>query len=144
MVESTSVATRFREFRERAKLSEDEASWQMGITFSCLWDIENCPGDLSSCYSPIQLRTFCRVLGVSPYELFGVESKEPQISLQELVRLIREQCRLRKMTLEQFEDVVGWQLSSSMEPPGKLLEDMSIDGLQWLCRELGIDWHRVI
>jgi hypothetical protein len=31
-----------------------------------------------------------------------------------------------------------------MEPPERLFEEMSIDGLQWLCRELGIDWHRVI
>ena len=58
--------------------------------------------------------------------------------------LIREECRKRGVTLEQFEDAVGWRLSQCMDPPERLLEDMTLDGLQWLCRELGIDWHRVI
>jgi hypothetical protein len=35
-------------------------------------------------------------------------------------------------------------LTACIEPPDRLLEDMTIDGLQWLCRELGIHWHRVI
>jgi cytoskeletal protein RodZ len=47
MANNSAVAARFRKFRERAGLSEDEASWQMGISPSCLWDIENIEGDLS-------------------------------------------------------------------------------------------------
>ena len=47
------------------------------------------------------------------------------------------------VTLEQFEDAVGWRLSACIEPPERLLEDMTVDGLQWLCRELHIDWRRV-
>ncbi|HEY2081656.1 MAG TPA: helix-turn-helix domain-containing protein [Verrucomicrobiae bacterium] len=144
MAEPTSVAARFRQFRERDGLSENEASRQMGISPSCLWDIESFEGDLLQGYSPIELRKFCRVLGIHPNELFGVENKEPPVSAPELVRLIQEQCELRGMTLEQFEDVVGWQLSAGIESPEKLLEGMTIDGLQWLCKELGVDWHRVI
>ena len=90
------------------------------------------------------MRRFCRVLGIQPNELFGAKITESSVSPAELVHLIREQCRLRGVTLEQFEDVVGWRLSECIDPPDRLLEDMSIDGLQWLCRELGIDWHRVI
>jgi hypothetical protein len=116
----------------------------MGISSSCLWDIESCEGDLSCCYSPNELRKFCRILKVQSNELYEVESKGLPISVQELVGLIHEQCRVRGITVEQFEDVVGWHLSSCIEPPDKLLEEMSIDGLQWLCRELGVDWHRVI
>jgi len=37
------------------------------------------------------------------------------------------------MTLEQFEDALGWRLGQRMEPPKHLHEeDMSLDGLQWL------------
>jgi hypothetical protein len=144
MTDAPTVAARFRKFRKRAGLSENEASWQMGISSSCLWDIESCEGDLSSCYSPNELRKFCRVLKVRSNELYGVESKGLPISVQELVGLIHEQCRVRGITVEQFEDVVGWHLSLCTEEPDKLLEDMTIDGLQWLCRELGVDWHRVI
>jgi len=144
MADAVSVGSRFREFRQRADLSEEEASSKMGISVSCLWDIESFESDLSCCYSPNELRKFCRVLKIQSSELFSVESKGPPISAEGLVRLIHEQCRLRGMTLEQFEDVVGWQLSACIEPPGALLENLSIDGLQWLCRELGVDWHRVI
>jgi hypothetical protein len=61
-----------------------------------------------------------------------------------LVRLVHEKCRLRGVTLEQFEDAVGWHLSGFIESPERLLEEISIDGFQWLCRELGVDWRRFI
>ena len=144
MPATTSPEFRFRELRERAGLSHDEAARQMGISSSSVWDIESCEGEISECYSPTQVRQFCRVLGIRPGELFGVVTMELPVSATELVRLIHEQCRSRGVTLEQFEDAVGWRLSDCIEPPDRMLEDMTIDALQWLCRELGIDWHRVI
>jgi len=102
-----------------------------------------CKGDLTN-YSPTEVRKFCQVLGIHPAELFGEEIPEPAVSADELVKRIHEECRLRGITLEQFEDLVGWYLSRCMEPPEKLLEDLSIDGLQWLCRELRIDWRRAL
>jgi DNA-binding XRE family transcriptional regulator len=144
MPAATSPEFRFQQFRDRAGLSHDEAAQQMGISSPAVWDIEGCEGELSQCYSPSQVRQFCRVLGIRPSELFAVETVESPVSAAELVRLIHEQCRSRCVTLEQFEDAVGWRLSACIEPPERLLEDMSIYGLQWLCRELGTHWHRVI
>jgi transcriptional regulator with XRE-family HTH domain len=135
---------RFRWFRERAGLSHDDAARHMGISSPSVWDIESFENELSSCYSPSQVRQFCRVLGIPPSELFAIETAESPVSAVELVRLIREQCVVRGVALELFEDAVGWRLSACIEPPGRLLEDMTIVGLQWLCRELGIHWHRVI
>jgi hypothetical protein len=136
-----SLSKRFRSLRERAGLSENEASEQMGVQ---VWDIEAFDDELTSCYSPSEVRKFCEVLRAKPGELFGVNTSLSPVSAQELVALIHAECRKRQFTLEQFEDVVGWRLSQSMDPPERLLEDMSLDGLQWLCRELGIDWRRVI
>jgi hypothetical protein len=79
-----------------------------------------------------------------PRELFGVTTTEPAVSAGELADLIRAECGKRGITLEQFEDAVGRRLSECIDPPERMLEDMSLDGLQWLCRELGIHWHRVI
>jgi len=144
MTATTSPEIRFREFRERAGLTHDDAARQMGISSPAVWDIESCDNEISECYSPSEVRQFCHVLGVHPSELFGVKTAEPPVSATELVRLIHEQCQSRGVTLEQFEDAVGWQLSACIEPPAHLLEDMTIVGLQWLCRELGINWQRVI
>jgi len=140
----TSPEVRFREFRERAGLSRDDAAQQMGISAACIWDIEDSHGELSQCYSPDQVRRFCRVLNIYPKELFAVETADSPLSAGELVRLVHNQCRSRAITLEQFEDEVGWRLSTCIEPPERLLQDITIDGLQSLCRELGVDWHRVI
>jgi transcriptional regulator with XRE-family HTH domain len=144
MTATKSPATRFREFRERAILSHDEAARQMGISSPSIWDIESIEDELSSVYSPSEIQRFSQVLGVRPIELFSANVSDSPISAVELVRLIHEQCRLRGVSLEQFENAVGWRLSACISPPEHLLEDISIDGLQWLCRELEVDWHRVI
>ena len=135
---------RFREARERLGLSPDEVAAQSGVSDAGVWDIEACEGDLTCCYSPRDVQKFCRVLGIRPAELFGEEISEPAVSADELARRIHEECRSRGVTLEQFEDAVGWRLSACIEPPERLLEEMTVDGLQWLCRELRIDWRRAL
>lgn len=144
MPATTIPEIRFRMFRERAGLSHDEAAQRMDTTSASVWDIESYDDELSTCYSPNHVRQFCRVLGIHLSELLAVETVEAPVTATELVQLIDEQCHARGVTLESFEDAVGWRLSACMDPPERLLEDMSIDGLQDLCRELGIHWHRVI
>jgi transcriptional regulator with XRE-family HTH domain len=136
-----SISKRFRELRERAGLSENEAGSQMGVT---VWDIEAFDDELTSCHSPADIKRFCQVLHARPSELFAVTTSEPSVSEEDLVSLIHAECRKRGVTMEEFEDAVGWRLSQSMDPPERLFEDMTLDGLQWLCRELGIHWHRII
>jgi hypothetical protein len=116
----------------------------MGISSPSVWDIESFEDELTSCYSPSEVRRFCEAMGTRPRDLFSVSTTEPAVSASELADRIRAECTKRGITLEQFEDAVGWKLSECIEPPERMLEDMSLDGLQWLCRELGIDWHRVI
>jgi len=135
---------RFREARERLGLSPEEVATQSGVRDACVWDMEECKGDLTCCYSPSDVQRFCRVLRIHPSELFGERISEPAVSPDELVRRIHEECRSRGVTLEQFEDAVGWRLSACIEPPQRLVEDITVDGLQWLCRELRIDWRRAL
>jgi transcriptional regulator with XRE-family HTH domain len=141
---ATSPHIRFRKARERASLSQEEVASQTGISFESIWDIESFEGELSSCYSPKEVQQLCGVLGMRPIELFEDNFPEPAISAQNLVQMIHDECRSRGIALEQFEDVVGWKLSECIEPPERLLDDMTIDGLQWLCRELRVNWMRVL
>ena len=134
---------RFREARERLHLSVDEAATLCGISAPCLRDLEGYSDDLTNCYSATDLVRFCAALQISATALFGTDIIGAPVSAAELADLIREECRLRKITIDQFEDVVGWNLRDSLEPPQRLL-GLSLDGLQWLCRELHLDWRRVL
>lgn len=138
---------RFRDARERLGLSPDELAARSGVSDTggaAIWDIEACANELTSCYSPRDVQKFCQVLGIRPIELFADRITEPSVSADELVQRIHAERRSHGVTLEQFEEAVGWRLSACIEPPEHLLEDMTVDGLQWLCRELRIDWRRVL
>jgi len=87
---------------------------------------------------------FSEALCIPASAFFGDDVPGTPVSADALSDLIFEECRGRGISLERFEDLAGWKLSESMEPPVRLLEDMTLDGLQWLCRELRIDWRRVL
>jgi transcriptional regulator with XRE-family HTH domain len=136
-------AVRFREARERAGLSPDDAADRMGISSASLWDIECCAEELLI-YSPARIRQFSDVLGISPRGLFGIESQAAPITARELIALIREHCRSRAITIEQFEDASGWRVAHNLDEPEKFLHDYDIEGIRDICGELGVDWQRFI
>ena len=144
MAMDTPANIRFREARERVGLTQEEVAVQSGFPQANILDIESFDNDLTSGYSPRQLQNFCRVLRIHPADLFGKKLTTPSILPDELVHLIFEELFLRGVTLEQFEDIVGWRLRECMDPPERLLEDLTIDGLKWLCRELRLDWRRAL
>ena len=141
---ATAPNLRFREARERLGLSPQEVAARSGVSSSAVWDIEEIDDDLTSCYSPRQLQQFCRVLAIHPVKLFADEISEPAVSAQDLARRIHEECHSRGVTLEQFENLVGWRLGACIKPAEKLLEDLTLDALQSVCRQLRIDWRRVL
>ena len=135
---------RFREARERAGLSAEGYAASVGLHRLDVWEIEGLDGHLTCCHSPKQVQKYCQILRIRPVDLFADCISESAISAADLVQLIHTECRSRGITLDQFEDIVEWRLTACIEPPEKLLEDMTIDGLQWLCREIHIDWRRVL
>lgn len=138
------LGERFKQARERAGLSIEEVAERTGLSKPCIWDIECCPDELMSVYSLSDVCRFAVIFGISASDLLGTSTTEDPVSAAELAQRIHDQCRTRAIRLEQFEDIVEWKLANSLDPPEKLLRDMSLDGLQWLCRELGIDWQRVV
>ena len=45
---------------------------------------------------------------------------------------------------DEFGEAAGWDISKAVDAPQRLLTDISLDGIRDICRELGIDWQRVI
>jgi len=141
---SVPCSARFREARERAGLSREDAATRMDLPADCIWDIETRADELCTSYSPADIQRFCKILAIRPAGLFGIQSSEPPITAPQLATLIHEHCRAHNITVPQFEDAVGWRLTESLIDPEDLFEDLSIDGLRWVCDELGVDWQRVI
>jgi len=135
---------RIKEARERAGLSIDEVAVRSGINWNSIYDLETYEGDLCAGYSPNEVQQLCQAIGIRPIDVFAEDVSAPAVSADELMRRIRDECQARRITMEQFEDIVGWSFGGCMDKPQVLLEEISIDGLQWLCRELSIDWRRVI
>jgi len=143
-MEMTTPNDRFREARERLGLSLGEVSERSGVSLACLWDIETMPDELASVYSPMEIQQLCEVIHIRPIDLFADEFSEPPISAPELVELIKKECQSRHLNFEQFEDLIGWEFSSCLNTPENLLKGFSVDGLQDLCRELRVDWRRML
>jgi len=140
---TTAPHLRLQEARERLGLSQDEVAVRSGMSSAEIWDIEAFEDDLTCSHSPKEVQKLCQVLGIRPIDLFGSDITEDPVSAGDLVKRIHAECASRGITLEQFADIVGWHLSACIAPPEKLLADMTVDGLKWLCRELRIDSRRV-
>ena len=144
MTSTNPHAIRFREARERAGLSHEEAAARMGISTQSVWDIESHDTELESCYSPANIQRFCQVLAISPPELFGIQVASPAISVKDLVTLIRDYCQAGGLNLEQFENAAGWHIAASLDDPECFLHDYTIDGIKDICDELKVDWQRFV
>jgi len=84
------------------------------------------------------------VLGIRPSELLGVEITDSAVGADQVAQLIREHCRSRGISIAQFEEAAGWWVAESLDEPQRLLQDYSLDGIQDICHELGVDWQRLI
>ena len=74
----------------------------------------------------------------------GTEERDDPMSADELASIIREHCRTRNITLDEFADAAGWDVSKAADAPQLLLSDFSLDGVRDICRELGVEWQRFI
>src|SRR5688572_30287547 len=99
MPETSPVSEHFRELRERAGLTREEAAERMGVS---PFHIETTDDDFTSSYSVADVKRFCDVLRARPSELFGVNTAELPVSGEELDYRIHAECRKRGVTLEQF------------------------------------------
>jgi hypothetical protein len=142
MPEAGSIAERLQKLRERVGFSVEELAARMDIS---PFHVELADADFTCEYSPADVQRFCHVLQASPLELFGVEPEAPPLTPGDLAALIRERCSSRGITVEQFEDASGWYVAKSLDDPQRFLgEDYSMDGIQDICRELGVDWRRFL
>ena len=122
--------------RERLGLNPQELGEAIGISHT--WDLEDYEDDLSLTLSLAELSRLCEVLNLTPYELFEQLPPEHTISPSDLRDAVVEHCHRRGWTIEKFGDEVGWEMQGLIENPAEYLSELNLDGLQDICRHLGI------
>jgi transcriptional regulator with XRE-family HTH domain len=141
---AVSTSARFRAAREKAGLTIAQTAARIGVSEPSVWDLETHDDELMMVYSPAELQRFAWAFSVAPRELVGTKERNDPISADELASAIREHCRVRKMSIDEFGDAAGWDVSKAADAPQLLLSHFSLDGIQDICRELGVDWQRFI
>lgn len=116
----------------------------MGISKACVHDLEDFEDELETCYSPRDIQKFAQIFGAHPLDFIGGPPAQPPVFVSELPLRIHQHCHSRGISLEQFEDAAGWNIAASLDPPELLLENLSLAGLQDVCRELGLEWQRIV
>jgi hypothetical protein len=138
---------KLKQAREKKGWSIDETATQMsaaGITSrNNYYDIEQCGGELTSNCSLGEISRICNLLNIHPRDLFCDEILS-QLTIKEVVEKIKEYCAKNKISVNQFEDVVGWRVESCFSNPNTALEEWTLDCLKDICQELQINWQRVI
>jgi|SRR5579872_1832880 len=140
----TASSIRFREARERMKLSPEEAARRLCVSSSSLFQIESDDDELASVHSAGDIQRFCQVLGIRPCDLFGIQSAAKPVSFVELAGAITEHCQTRGVAIAEFEETTGWCVARSLQKPQRFLDDYSLTAIHDICRELGMEWERFI
>lgn len=123
--------------RERLGLSPQELGEAIGISHT--WDLEAYEDDLSLTLSLTEVSRLCEVLHLTPSELFEQLLPERTITPSDLRDFVVADCHRREWTIEKFGDEVGWEMQGLIENPAEYLSNLNADGLQDICRHLGIN-----
>jgi hypothetical protein len=138
---------KLKQARERKGWSIHEAATQVAANSVAsranYYDIEQCEGDLTGCYSLDEILRIGKLPEIHPHDLFGDEITAV-ISISDVIEKIQRHCAERKITINEFEDIAGWRVESCLTNPTKALDEWNIDCLIDVSCELNIDWRCVI
>jgi transcriptional regulator with XRE-family HTH domain len=139
------TASRIRSFRVRAGKSKLELSERLGLNAAWYDDLEHDDHALVSTLTLFQAIDLASVLGVGLHELVTDRpAPEERVPLAELPERIHDHIAREGISLENFEDQVGWTLGDFIESPLTVTAEHPVEFLQALSANLGIDWLALI
>ena len=139
------TAARIRNCRVRAGKSAREVAQQLGINDAWYDDLEQRDDELTSTLTLFQAIELASVLGVPLHELLGAEpSSDVSISLADLTASINEYVARNAISVDDFQDQVGWELRDFIQSPLKVAAESPITFIQALAERLGFDWLALV
>lgn len=108
-------------------------------------DLERHDDELVSTLTLFQAVHLASIFGVRLHELLDeIPVPEQRIALMELPDRIVAQTKREGITVEQFEDNVGWELRDFLKSPVQIATELPILFLQAIAAALGINWLSLV
>lgn len=136
-----SIAETLRNARIRAGKSRAEVAAHLALNPAWYDDLEQRDGELAATLTLFQGVVLAELFGLRLADLFGeIVPAGERIALPDLPERIRTHLATTSISLDQFEQQLGWELGPFMEAPVQLATELPIAFFQALADVLGIHW----
>jgi transcriptional regulator with XRE-family HTH domain len=135
------AAQRIARARERAGLTHGEVAHHIDVNSAWYWDIESFDDEAFTVLSLKQLATLAGVLGVDARALLLGDdiSRARGLAFSDISRRLAERLQRDQVTVDQFGDAVGWDLTAVLADPESLWE-FNVEGFFAIAEALEFDW----
>jgi len=139
------TAAQIRYFRVRAGKPPGEVAKHLGLNEAWYYDLETRDDELASTLTLFQAIELASVLGVRLHDLLSVGAlPDEKIPLVDLPSRIKAHLARDGISIDKFEEQVGWELHDFLQSPVKAAAESPIIFLQALSEHLGINWLSVL
>jgi transcriptional regulator with XRE-family HTH domain len=133
------IAETVRAYRIRAGKSAQQVASDLGINEAWYQDLETYDDELASTLTLFQAKHLALLLSVELSQL--LKENEPagrKVGLLDLPSIVRKHIEAENLSIEEFENLVGWELKGFLESPVAAAAEMPIAFLRDLSNHLGV------
>jgi len=142
----SSPAHRIREARERLGLWPGVVADAAGLNHNWYFDVEHFDHEVTGNITLDQLIIIARTLGLTPLAVLeGPEFPPPlrRVSLEALAKQAEGRMLEQGLSVADFSQRVGWEIAPVFADP-QHVRTYTVDALQQICREAGVDWREAL
>jgi transcriptional regulator with XRE-family HTH domain len=133
---------RLRKARETNGKTEAEMEKIIGPNAPTYYDLEAYEDELPMTMTLNELHRLCAFLGITIRILFEAEGKQ-LLSFADLAEVVRNYLAGRSLSIEQFEELAGWELRGLLDNPDAAWE-WNVECLRDVCQTVSRDWLDVL
>jgi len=139
------TADRLRTARIRAGKSKAQVAERLGLNSAWYEDLEQRDDELAATLTIFQAMDLASTIGLRLGDLFD-DGAPPahHVLIIDLPARIRAHLASTGLSLEQFEDQVGWELGPFLASPVQVAAELPIAFFQALAAPLGIHWLSLV
>ncbi|HEY4368850.1 MAG TPA: hypothetical protein VGN07_16565 [Steroidobacteraceae bacterium] len=126
-------------------MSARQVAERLGLNDAWYQDLEQNDAELAATLTLFQAIELASLLSVRLQDLLGADSSTVEsIALLELPSRIEAQVAQQGISMQEFEEQIGWGLEEFLQSPIRVAAELPIAFLQDLAAALGIHWFALI